>query len=63
MPFFIEGAASADVEYTVVDSSGATVVDSSGNTVVVTRTGRQFLSGSIKVLVRTDDANKVSAMV
>ena len=60
VPFFIEGAASADVEYTVVDSSGNTVVDSSGNTVVVTRTGRQFLSGSIKVLVRTDDANKVT---
>ena len=51
-PFFSKGNASTDVEFTVVDGLGNTVVDSVGNTVVVTRSGRQFVSSAIRVLVR-----------
>lgn len=60
IPFFIEGAASAEVDFTVVDSSGNEVLDSSGDTVVITRTGRQYSSGSVKFLVRTDSSDKVT---
>lgn len=59
-PFFIEGNATADVEFTVVDGDGNIVVDGSGNTVVVTRSGREYTSSALKFLVRTDDANKVT---
>ncbi len=51
-PFFTKGNASTDVEFTVVDSNGDTVIDSLGNTVVVTRSGREFTSSAIRVLVR-----------
>jgi len=55
-PFFLEGAASADVTFNVVDANEDQVIDGSSDTVVVTRTGRNFLSSSLVVLVRTDVA-------
>lgn len=51
-PFFTKGNASTDVELTVVDSNGNTVVDSLGNTIVVLRSGREFVSSALQVLVR-----------
>lgn len=58
-PFFTKGNASTDVELTVVDSNGDTVVDSLGNTVVVTRSGREFVSSALQILVR-DSSGKVT---
>lgn len=59
-PFYIEGNSTADVEFNVIDSSGNLVVDGSGNQVVVTRSGREYTSSALKILVRTDDGNKVT---
>lgn len=59
-PFFINGNATADVDFTVVDNLGNTVVDGLGNTVIVTRTGREYASSALKLLVRTDDGDKVT---
>lgn len=60
-PFFIEGASSADVTFNIVDGSGNTVQSASGtNDVVVTRTGRQFTSSSLVMLVRTDTSDRVT---
>lgn len=59
-PFYIEGNSTADVEFSVIDGDGNLVVDGSGNQVVVTRSGREYTSSALKILVRTGDSNKVT---
>ena len=51
-PFYLKGDASTTVDYTVVDLDGNTVVDGAGNTVIVQRSGREYTSSALKVLVR-----------
>jgi hypothetical protein len=51
-PFYIDGAATNSVEFTVVDSKGDPVVTSTGDTVVVTRIGREYQSSALACLVR-----------
>jgi len=57
---FYNGAGSSNIEVAVTDSSGTTVTDSSGDAVVVTRSGRDFSSSAVKLLIRDGATNKVT---
>lgn len=51
-PIYTKGARQTSIDYNVVDSAGDQVVDSVGNEVIVTRSGRDYSSSTIRALVR-----------
>ena len=59
-PFFFEGNSIADIELEILAENGDQVIDGSGDQVVVNRSGRQYSSSALKMLVRTNDADKIT---